>query len=86
MLNCKDVSKLLSESLDRKLPFWTRMGLWMHLSMCRLCWGFRKDLLHIHSETRLHASEIERDAHEANGNLSEESRKRMKQLLTPPRS
>lgn len=62
------------------------MGLWMHLCMCRLCWGFRKDLLHIHRETRQHASEIESDAHAANGELSQESRKRMKQLLTPPSS
>ncbi|MBI3836624.1 MAG: hypothetical protein HY288_01650 [Planctomycetia bacterium] len=86
MLNCKDVSKLLSESLDRKLPFWTRVRLWMHLGMCRLCWGFRRDLMHIHRETRQHADEIERDVHEAEGKLSEESRERMKRLLAPPQS
>ncbi len=86
MLTCKDVSKLLSESLDRKLSFWTRMGLWMHLGMCRLCWGFRKDLLHIHEQTKTHAAEIESDAHKADEKLSEESRQRMKRLLARPQS
>lgn len=86
MRNCRDVSKLISESIDHKLPFWTRMGLWMHLSMCRLCWGFRNDLLHIHQQTKTHADEIERDVHKLDEKLSEESRQRMKRLLAHPQS
>ncbi len=86
MLNCKDVSKLVSESLDRKLPFWARVGLWMHLGMCRVCWGFRRDLVHIRNETRQHSEAIERDVHETDVKLSEETRQRMKRLLAPPQS
>ena len=82
MLNCKDVSKLVSESLDHELSFWQRFNLWMHLSMCRLCWSFRKDLVHLHEETREHARHIELGAEEEpDVKLSDESRDSMKRLL-----
>ena len=82
MLSCKDVSKLVSESLDRKLSLWQRLNLWMHLGMCRLCWVFRKDLVYLHDLAREQALEIEHDAaEESDVKLSDESRDRMKRLL-----
>jgi len=81
MLNCEDVSKLVSESLDLKLPFWTRVRLWMHLCMCRLCRGFRRDLLHIHREVTQHAQDVEYDTGSTHVTLSDASRERMKRLL-----
>ena len=45
MFNCKDVSKKVSESLDRKLPLHHRAMIRMHLMMCRFCWRFRKQML-----------------------------------------
>lgn len=86
MLSCKEISKLVSESLDRKLPFWKRMSVWMHLGMCRLCWGFRKSLVHIHKQARQHAVEIERGAAESGVRLSDESRERIKQMLESQQS
>ena len=81
MLSCKEVSKLVSEALDRKLSLWQRINLWMHLSMCRLCWGYRKDLLHIYDQTRQHAHDTEADVDIPTARLSDESRDRMKRLL-----
>ncbi len=83
MLNCRQVSQLVSESLDRKLSLWQRANLWIHLGMCRLCYGFRKDLLHLHDQTRRHASQLEQESDEEWGEdpgvqLSDESRERMK--------
>lgn len=86
MLNCHDVSKLISESLERKLSLWQRLNLWMHLGMCGLCWGFRKSLVHIHKEARQHAEEIERDAVDSEIKLPDESRERMKRLLESKQS
>lgn len=86
MLNCREVSKLVSESLDHKLPVWKRVNLWMHLGMCRLCWAFRKDLNHLHKETRQLADQIEPDAIEPDVKLSAESSERMKRLLASPQS
>ncbi len=81
MLNCKEVSRLVSQSLDRKLPFWQRMGVWIHLSMCKLCWGFRKDLLNLRSAARQYADEIKMNASEPNAALSEEVRERIQHAL-----
>lgn len=81
MLSCNEVSKLVSESLDRKLSLWRRLNLWMHIGMCGLCWRFRRDLRHIHDETRRHAHEIEDGAEDLDVKLSDDSRDRMKRLL-----
>ena len=35
MFSCKDVSQLLSESMDRGLPFYQRILMRMHLLMCK---------------------------------------------------
>ncbi len=43
MLSCKEISKLVSESLEHPLPRSKRISVWMHLSMCRLCSAFRRD-------------------------------------------
>lgn len=41
MPSCKEVSRLVSESMDnKKLPLRKRFGLWMHLHMCDVCKGF----------------------------------------------
>jgi hypothetical protein len=85
MLHCKDVTELVSESLDHKLPLWTRMNLWMHLCMCRLCWGFRKSLLLLHQESQQIAAEIESDCASSDVKLPDESSERLKQLIDSQR-
>lgn len=81
MLSCKEVSKLVSESLDRKLSWWQRINLWMHIGMCALCWRFRKDLVHLHEETQQIAGEIEQNAVDSDVKLPDESRERMRRLI-----
>ena len=41
MLNCKDVTYLCSEEMERKLTLRERMALKMHLMMCSGCSNFR---------------------------------------------
>ncbi|MFP5384006.1 MAG: zf-HC2 domain-containing protein [Gammaproteobacteria bacterium] len=53
MLNCEQATKLLSESLDRPLTVRERMGVNMHLMMCRGCRNcgqHMQDLRHIARE------------------------------------
>ena len=81
MLSCKEVSKLISDSLDRKLSWWQRINLWMHIGMCGLCWRFRKDLRHLHEETLQHADELEQGTADWDVKLPSDSRERMKRVL-----
>ena len=81
MLNCKEVSKLVSESLDHKLSWWQRLNLWIHLSMCKICWGFRKDVTHLQRETRHCANESVDADMDSEVKLPDETRERIKQRL-----
>lgn len=44
MLSCKEVGELLSKGLDRKLSFKERMGLKIHLFICKTCSCYEKQL------------------------------------------
>lgn len=52
MLNCKDISKLVSESLEKDLPFRTRMAVNMHLMMCSMCRSYKKQTLVLREAVR----------------------------------
>ncbi len=44
MLNCKQVTHLLSEAQDRELPWTEKIPLKFHLMMCAGCTNFRQQL------------------------------------------
>jgi len=44
MLNCQSVTRLLSESQERKLSMQERMSLKMHMMMCSGCHNFGKQM------------------------------------------
>ncbi len=48
MMNCQEISKKVSESFDRPLPIWQRLGIRMHLLMCKYCARFRRQILLLH--------------------------------------
>ena len=81
MRSCKEVSKLVSESLDRNLPFWQRVQLRMHLSLCKLCKRFERDLLHIRDAVRRDAEEALEPADDSQPKLSPEARQRIQRAL-----
>jgi hypothetical protein len=59
IFNCKAVTRMVSESMDRKLPFYQRMGIRMHLLMCKLCFRYRRQLLFLRETIRLQAASSE---------------------------
>ena len=44
MLNCKQVTHLLSEAQDRKMSLAERVQMEMHLAICRGCSNFRRQM------------------------------------------
>lgn len=44
MIKCKEASRLLSQSMDARLPLWQRIALRVHLAFCDACTNFRRQL------------------------------------------
>lgn len=77
MRSCREVSCLLSESLDHPLPWHVRMGLRMHLLMCGMCRKSRKQILAVRDIVKSYAQMGSRDA----PGLSDAARERMQQKI-----
>ncbi len=79
MFCCKDVSKKISDSMDRNLPFHHRMFIRIHLMMCKYCARFKKQLLMLRKLSRLETSSGEDSTPPIV--LSMEARKRIKKSM-----
>jgi len=79
MFNCKKISAMVSESMDRKFPLHHRIMITVHLLMCRYCHRFKKQLVILRNAVSLE------DIHEADVGsspaLSKETRARIKQAM-----
>ena len=78
MLSCKQVSKLISDSLERRLTFWEKLQLKFHIVMCKLCAGHKHDFEQLRQLIQSKTNEIEQT--QADG-LSIEARQRIQHLL-----
>jgi hypothetical protein len=52
VLNCKDTTKLISDSLEGKISLRQRMELWLHILMCGLCRRFRSNIIELRQRVR----------------------------------
>jgi hypothetical protein len=48
MLMCKEATRLISDGLDRRLPFRQRMSLRLHVMMCGACTAYKRQVEAIH--------------------------------------
>ncbi|HUT93915.1 MAG TPA: hypothetical protein VMY37_30910 [Thermoguttaceae bacterium] len=81
MLRCREVSKLVSESMERKLPFGTRMQVWMHLMLCRFCAGFARQVRFLRRAARQSPERLAGSPSTPETTLSQEARERIKAAL-----
>ncbi len=56
MPNCREVTRLVSEGLDRDLPFLSRLALRLHLLMCGGCRRFARQMRLLHETVRKHVA------------------------------
>jgi predicted anti-sigma-YlaC factor YlaD len=77
MLNCKQVSDLISRSLDEKLTLRQRFGVGLHLIRCAICRRYEQQLKFLRTAARKLAS--------GNGfsspNLSRQAKQRIRETL-----
>ena len=79
MYNCKEVSEMVSESLDRALPFYQRVLMRLHLLMCKYCARCREQFETIRAAGRyeeLHGKELDDSLA-----LSNDGKERLKEFL-----
>jgi hypothetical protein len=74
MLNCKQASHLVSQSMEAKLSFRQRLGLRVHLMMCDACTQFSRQLLVLREAISQLARKTENDE---TLKLSDEARRRI---------
>ena len=76
--NCQQASRAQSDALDAPLPFSKRLGLWLHLVICKWCRRYGKQIRFLRSAAHEHADPLTQAVPE---NLSPEARERVKQAL-----
>ena len=79
IFSCKQITGMISESMDRKLSLSQRIGIRFHLMMCKLCTRYQKQLLFMREV--LHSSRESSESNTASSGLSPEGRKRIKSDL-----
>ncbi len=80
MLTCKDVSKLVSESLEHELPLRQRLAVRLHLMMCSLCRKYQRQTLLLRELFR-RIIRSEDDPSYSRQHLTEATRERIKMAL-----
>jgi len=78
MFNCRNIARLVSESMDHTLPVNQRMGVRFHLMMCRHCGRYEK---HLHRLRRLARSQALADGAPSSASLDEKSKNRLRRLM-----
>jgi hypothetical protein len=79
MFSCKNVTQMLSESLDRKLPFYQRIGMRIHLVMCKFCSRYQEQLFFLRKTAHLISESSEKS--NISIQLSSEVGKRIKESM-----
>ena len=81
MLNCKDVSRLVSKSLDCELPWYRRLMLRLHLLICGACARYEKQMTFIKENVSRKVAQERELNEEPPQKLPADARARMKQAL-----
>lgn len=80
-LSCEHAARLLSERHDRRLSWWTRVVLRLHVFKCKMCqvYGTQMGIVsRVCNEAGLHAEE------RCPGELSAARKQRMKDAMSKP--
>ena len=75
IVDCSDLSRLVSDSMDRRLPLYQRFGIRFHMMLCRYCARYLKQLFFLRKAIQFNSATAADE--KPYNNLSEESRNRI---------
>jgi len=79
MLNCREVSRLVSQAMDVRLSWSQRLGVWVHLLYCVWCRRYAAQVQFLRRATKdLAAQSLDTPDQK----LSDEAKAQMRQKLT----
>ena len=81
MFNCKQVTELISRSLDEKLTLRQYLSTRLHMMKCSICRNYEKQVLFMRAATRKLISELENTG--TDSNLSKSAQMRIRETLNP---
>ena len=84
MFSCKEVTQLISESMDISLPIGKRIGMRLHLLICKFCSRYERQLLLIRETVRRIVATEEKTGELPEETLSEEAKERIRKSLGNP--
>lgn len=80
IFNCREISRLVSESMDRELRWWQKAGIRFHNMMCTYCARFSRQLHEIRALMALHQDRT------GPQKMDEEVKQRIKSMLRSGKS
>jgi len=81
LLSCKDTSRLISDAMDRALPFHIRIRMRLHLLICALCQRYQQQLSLVRNVLRSSGAKLD-DADRSEAlSLSPEAKARIHRAL-----
>lgn len=78
MPSCKDISALISKSMERELPWHKRATIRLHVMMCSYCRRYEKQLSLLRKGASLYGDP---EKNQATPGLSSESKERIRRAL-----
>lgn len=78
---CKDMTRLLSEAMDRPLPLGIRIKMRLHFLICKWCERYKNQLLFLRQALRRNPDAIEGEAAAPSASLSPEAKDRLKRTI-----
>jgi hypothetical protein len=81
MLSCEEISKLISESFERKLSLRERFNLRMHVTLCGTCRMFRRFQHYLHQVIHQVVSRHDVAEGDPSVQLSAEARNRIRKVI-----
>ncbi len=85
MLTCREMTRLLSDAMDRSLPLHLRMRMRVHLAICTSCQRYQRQLRIIRHTLGKHGERLEEAWKPQGPSLSPEAKQRLQRALEAPR-